>query len=297
MSSPRVFVTPDLLRRLEAMVIDGRVSRLKAGGLPDRFEVGRFGPVTAIRVNWGGPPSGVFGLNKEGLGLLREVMDFIGEVEIAPEIYLKPTDLSPEVIQLLELSGFKLREMSQVVMAGPPEVEQGLMCPGVSVDWASGNNLEEFVKTMAGGLDWDSQWREAAMDGVRRRLCMPGVYGFIGRVDGVAAGTALLTVKDAVGVLEEGAVLPEYRGRGCQLALLATRFGLARQLGCRLMMGVADFQSINFRNQQRFGLNVAYFMATFAKESQKALPVQPKRMSEYCTKRFTMAPKLEKLKS
>jgi len=128
------------------------------------------------------------------------------------------------------------------------------------------------------------------MDGVRRRLCMPGVYGFIGRVDGSAAGTALLTVKDEIGVLEEGAVLPQYRGRGCQLALLATRFGLARQLGCRLMMGVADFQSINFRNQQRFGLNVAYFTATFAREGERVLKAQPKRMSDYCTKRVTDPP-------
>lgn len=266
--SPRLLITKDLVRRLEQMVVARIIARLEATGPVGRFEVRRFRDATAIKVRWGWPCSAVFGFGEEEIRWLPDILEFFEDSEKPPEFHATIINCQPNVIQPLRQAGFYLYDMSRAILAGSPDVPSEPIRPGVALEDANEQNLEDFVRTMASGAEWDPQWRQSAMDALRRRLEMPGVSGVLGRVDGVPAGTGLLTVHRGFGILEEGGVLPRYQGRGCHLALLDRRFQMARNAGCRFMMGITSAHSINFRNLQRFDMHIAYHEAVFSKPAR-----------------------------
>lgn len=68
----------------------------------------------------------------------------------------------------------------------------------------------------------------------------------------VAVGT--LHVHGKVGLLRSGVILPEWRGRGIQRALIAARARLAAELGCDWVTSQAVPDSISQRNLSRSGM-------------------------------------------
>ncbi len=63
-----------------------------------------------------------------------------------------------------------------------------------------------------------------------------------------------LHVHGKVGLLRSGVVLPEWRGRGIQRALIAARARLAAQVGCDTVTSQAAPDTVSARNLQRMGL-------------------------------------------
>ena len=86
---------------------------------------------------------------------------------------------------------------------------------------------------------------------------------YLARIDGEPAGAALLVVDDDVGYLANASTLPEFRNRGVQTALIATRVAAAASAGCELVSGQAGFGSASQRNLQRAGLRIAYTKAVW----------------------------------
>lgn len=88
---------------------------------------------------------------------------------------------------------------------------------------------------------------------------------YVGYVDGQPAGHAALYVDPStkIGLLAAGATLPEYRGRGCQSALLRRRLADAAAAGCDLVIAEASPGSISQRNMERVGLRTAYTKVTW----------------------------------
>lgn len=68
----------------------------------------------------------------------------------------------------------------------------------------------------------------------------------------VAVG--MLHIHGKVGLLRGGVVLPEWRGRGIQRALIAARARLAQELGCDTVSSQAAPESVSERNLLRMGL-------------------------------------------
>ena len=85
-----------------------------------------------------------------------------------------------------------------------------------------------------------------------------GGWLYVALVDGVQAGAAALTIADGVGLLANAATLPDFRGRGCQTALVAARLADAAAAGCDLVASGAAFGSQSQRNLERAGLRMAY---------------------------------------
>jgi GNAT superfamily N-acetyltransferase len=69
---------------------------------------------------------------------------------------------------------------------------------------------------------------------------------------------AILTIRDGIGYLAMAGTLPEFRGLGCQGALIAARAAAAAAAGCELVVATAEFASASQRNLERAGLRVAY---------------------------------------
>lgn len=76
---------------------------------------------------------------------------------------------------------------------------------------------------------------------------------WVAEIDGQAVGGASLNMRDGLAQLAHTATLPEFRGRGVQQALLATRMAQARQEGCTFAVLATRPGSASQRNAQRCG--------------------------------------------
>jgi MOSC domain-containing protein YiiM/GNAT superfamily N-acetyltransferase len=82
----------------------------------------------------------------------------------------------------------------------------------------------------------------------------PHDHRFVAEVDGRVVGTGGLHTHHQVGWLRAGTVLPEYRGRGIQRALIAARVRRAQELGCELVGASANQGGSSARNVRRAGM-------------------------------------------
>ena len=80
-------------------------------------------------------------------------------------------------------------------------------------------------------------------------------HRFIAELDGVPVGTGALHTHHRVGWLRAGTVLPAFRGRGIQRALIGARIAHARRLGCDLVGASANQGGSSARNMERTGLS------------------------------------------
>lgn len=87
---------------------------------------------------------------------------------------------------------------------------------------------------------------------------------FLARCNGIPAGGGVLTIQDRYGYLAAASVLPEYRRRGVQQALIELRIRQAEQESCTVVLGQADFASSSQCNMQRRGLNLIYTKAVWS---------------------------------
>jgi GNAT superfamily N-acetyltransferase len=84
---------------------------------------------------------------------------------------------------------------------------------------------------------------------------------YLAFVDGKPAALASLYLAAGAAILAGATTLPEFRGRGCQTALLRRRLADAAAAGCTLAVAEASPGSTSQRNMERSGLRTAYTKA------------------------------------
>ena len=78
--------------------------------------------------------------------------------------------------------------------------------------------------------------------------------------------------REEIAYLESAGTLTAYRHRGLQRALIRQRIADATKLGCRVIIGGADFENESRTNQMACGLTVAYLAAVWAQRADAMLP-------------------------
>lgn len=84
--------------------------------------------------------------------------------------------------------------------------------------------------------------------------------------DGSPAGGGCLQMHERVGLFAGDSTLPEFRGRGVQSALIATRLGMATAAGCNLAMACTQPGSVSERNYERQRFRVLYTKAMMVRQ-------------------------------
>ena len=107
------------------------------------------------------------------------------------------------------------------------------------------------------------QEHELASAAQRHWVDLPGTTLYLATVDGTPAAGAVLRVGGGIVYLANASTTPEFRGRGCQTALLARRIADAAGAGCDLVAGQATFGSTSQRNMQRAGMQPAFTLTTW----------------------------------
>jgi GNAT superfamily N-acetyltransferase len=85
-------------------------------------------------------------------------------------------------------------------------------------------------------------------------LATRNVHVLIAQAGHQVIGTGTLHVHGKVGLLRAGVVLPDWRGRGVQRALIAARMSWAAELGCDHVTSQAAPESVSERNLTLAGL-------------------------------------------
>ena len=111
---------------------------------------------------------------------------------------------------------------------------------------------------------------------VRRTwLGSPGRRLYLAYVDGHPAAQAILHWREEIAYLESAGTLTAYRRRGLQRALIRRRIADATKLGCRVIIGGADFENESRTNQMARGLTVAYLAAVWTQRGSLMGPPSP----------------------
>jgi GNAT superfamily N-acetyltransferase len=135
--------------------------------------------------------------------------------------------------------------------------------PGVRIRTVSGGDVDTFSDVLLVGHGVPEPEHELARAGQRHWADLPGTALYLAIVDEQPAAAAVLRVGDGIGYLANAATVPEFRGRGCQTALLGRRIADAADAGCGLVAGQALFGSTSQRNMERMGLRPAVTLTTW----------------------------------
>ena len=105
--------------------------------------------------------------------------------------------------------------------------------------------------TVFAGLGFDRDRVAALMPYL---LASRGVHAVLAERHGRPVATGLLSTHRRVGLMRTGTVLPEYRGRGLQRALIRERIRLAIEDGCDLIAAHTGLDSLSEHNVTAAGL-------------------------------------------
>lgn len=134
---------------------------------------------------------------------------------------------------------------------------------GLTITAIDSSRAEEWALVLArvfSGLDDPPRWH---IDIGVRGFAAPGGTAWAALHGGRIVAAARSLVFDGAAHLSGAAVLPEFRNRGLQTAMLLARLRQAAELGCDLAKIDTKAGTTSQRNAQRLGFEVAYTRGQF----------------------------------
>lgn len=204
---------------------------------------------------------------------LDRLVEFYREREVPATVELCPY-ADPGLIAGLASRGFVLREFKQLLYRALQPRES---LPEPPLGWPAGLEVREVDRhaasevelcvrvSMSGFFAVDQALPEPLLDLGRRSTALARTRAFVAMVEGVPAGAGSMDLDDDVAHLNGTSVLPEFRQRGVQQALMLTRLARAREHGCRIATIGSRPGTSTERNALRLGFGVAYTKAMFTR--------------------------------
>jgi hypothetical protein len=259
----------DLVGRFErhlAGAVESLLTRsLGVPGNPEGYALVRDGPILATlstnpRAGWATQTYGITGQPPEAA---RRVVEFFEAHAVPARMRIVPVAFTAEQADVLSALGLRQVDFHTILWATLPTAP----APPATADIREVTTVE----TMDAHIDiqlaaYDvpppvierlRPLRRPWFDSKDRRF-------YLAYVDGRPAAQAILHWRDGLAYLESAGTLPAHRRRGLQRALIARRIADATALGCRTIIGGADFDNESRTNQLASGLAVAYTAAIWA---------------------------------
>jgi GNAT superfamily N-acetyltransferase len=220
------------------------------------------------------------GLGLEGpvpTGVAQDIVDFFQSRGVEPQVELCPF-VHPSLLAALASAGFQLREFENVLfrpLPGGENFRQALPqgwpagLEVTRVDASDAHAVEEYVRVSTQGFFSQGQemsegFRASALKAPR----LPHYDSFVARFQGKPAGAGGCASRDGLTALFGTSVLPEFRGRGIQQALIATRLERAGERGSPGATIVSHPRSATERNAARLGFRAAFTRAILVRPGQ-----------------------------
>lgn len=258
-------VTVDLMRRLEAAEAASWANWWD--GLAPDSQLGLVPATERIAGVWcaRGTAQGMTIFNRAtGLGLYEPAT---AETITQIAAFFRPCagwllDLNPytpdadQIAHLLHRSGMRPVSHQNILAALSRAVPPPAAFPGVEVVAVTPRWLDGMINVNVGGYEMEPGEVPLFIPAAAHLITRPGVTTYLALVDGEPAAVGELHVAGAVGWLTGAATLPEYRGRGLQKLLVATRAAEARRLGCDLLGVQTGIGTQSQWNQEALGFSL-----------------------------------------
>ena len=260
------FADVGLARRLERAEAEGGARFVEARSRVELDSGAAWIEVAGTYAMFDGPASPVTQTFGFGLFALPTLEDLI-ELERffrhrgAPVFHEVSPLADPAHAALFGERGYHPFEFTSVLYRPIPIETSIAQDPAIQVRIIDGSEHERWSATAAAG--WSgSRELGAFMLGVARVLAdRTDTRLFLAEQEGHAIATGALSLCEGVALLAGASTIPEGRGRGAQLALLASRLSYAADHGCDLAMMCALPGSGSQRNAERHGFRIAYTRA------------------------------------
>ena len=268
-------LTPELTLRLEkcdTTFIGNRIQALqKLAGNPYGAEIKAFGTATGLMIR-SMPDNTLFNriadFTPDELPRLDEIISWYTENKIDFRFDLLPSHVTPALFQTLAGRGY-YHSRFYSVLYGLPEVGSQAF-PGVTVRTIEADELGIFDDIYMAGFGFPESRRAVLTAGLNNNFFEGSPTRFyLALVNGTPAAIGLLLISDNIGYLATATTLAEFRGHGCQKALIQQRILDAREAGCELVTSHTAFASASQINMEKAGLRLAYNKALWTKLPRK----------------------------
>lgn len=192
------------------------------------------------------------------------ILDFHNQHAVDSRIECSPFTAKPLVLALSSL-GYTIRMFENIfaidLALAPPNVFQTPDIPGLEIrliDTADEHQLELFARISNSGFLTPEQTSQDLLPITMRFARLPRARSFIATIEDTPVAAGGLELHETVATLYGVTVLPEYRRRGIQQALIAHRLHHAREYNVRLATIGTEPGIPTERNAIRAGFSIAY---------------------------------------
>lgn len=194
------------------------------------------------------------------------VRDFFRSRAMAPRVDVCPlTDKT--LFDGLRKHGFGLCWFVNVLARTLAAADEIPALPkGVSVREVSPDDAELWVCTVDAGFSDGKPMTDSGRRMATMLFHYPRTVNYLAELNGKIAGAGALSVFDGYAAFTTASVLPDFRKRGVQAALIRTRLTKSRELGCDLAGIFALPGSISQRNAERHAFRLMYSKAILKAE-------------------------------
>lgn len=238
---------------------------LRVPGNPEGYALFREGSIVATvstnpRAGWA---TQTYGIGAQPADVVRRVVEFFNRRGVPARMRIVPGALASELADTL--SGLGLRHVGfHTILWSPlrPAVEPP---PPVEIrEVATHEEMDAHIDIQLGAYGISQEVIDRLRPLRRTWRESPDRRFYLAYVDGCPAAQAILHWREDIAYLESAGTLTAYRRRGLQRALIRRRINDAIGLGCRVIIGGADFENDSRKNQMACGLTTAYLAALWA---------------------------------
>jgi GNAT superfamily N-acetyltransferase len=259
-------MTPGLrvTRAAAQFTVGAMLSSMQRPGNPRGVVLERFGGSTATACRT--QPDFDFrntlaGLEAADIGRVDEITAFYRSLGIRGWAEVPPGEPFDGVAEALAAAGWSKVD-EHCSFAAP--LHPGLLKDGdAAIRVVNRDSAAEFARTLLAGHDAPENDRAEAEIDIAGWLGQLGWRLYLVEVDGHPAAAGVLITTDRAAFLANASTRPEYRGRGCQTALIRRRLEDGMEAGCDLACSLAAPGSASQRNLERAGIGLCHTQAVW----------------------------------
>lgn len=206
----------------------------------------------------------------------QAILDFHAQRQVDSRVECSPFTAKPLVLALSKL-GYTIRMFENIfaidLALASPTVFQTPDIPALEIrliDTADDQQVEQFARIAISGFLTPEQTLESLLPITMRFARLPRARSFIATIDATPVAAGGLELHENIATLYGVTVLPEYRNRGIQQAIIAHRLRLARESGVRLVTIGTEPGIPTERNAIRAGFAIAYTKVILSRKRDSA---------------------------
>ncbi|MGC5328043.1 GNAT family N-acetyltransferase [Brevibacillus sp. SYSU BS000544] len=202
-----------------------------------------------------------FGMND--LNNLDEILDVYHKESLTPCFDMTPNHLNEEVAKALFDRGYVSAEQLAFLQWQPQwKDEHTHDLSIVAVTAENVDVLMDMISQSMGGVD------QEIIDKKKAYFYQPHFQNYLAYVGDEAAGMGSLFLSGDAGYIANDYTIPQFRGRGCQSALVIHRMNEVKKMGLAQIYTDVEFGTTSHNNMLKLGFQTIFLNSFWIKRTQ-----------------------------